>query len=194
MRIKSGEKGFTLVELAIVMVIIGLLIGAVLKGQAMIDDAKIKRCLNDVNGISAAYFTYYDRYNAVPGDDPNANARWATVADGDGDGIIDGNENTPAGEAQEAWQALRSAGLLTGNPASTGVAALPRNPFGDNYGIGDLNFTGLGTRNRILVNDIPANFGEIIDIKFDDGIFNSGTVQSTAAYTAGTTVDLSYAL
>ena len=61
MRRISGQKGFTLVELAIVMVIIGLMIGAVLKGQAMIDDAKQKRMLNDLQGISAAFFTYYDR-------------------------------------------------------------------------------------------------------------------------------------
>lgn len=194
MRIKSGQKGFTLVELAIVMVIIGLLTGAVLKGQAMIEDARIKRVINDINGISAAYFTYLDRYNALPGDDPNANGRWTNVANGNGSGLIGGTETTPDGESLEAWQALRYAGLLSGNPAAAGATALPRHPFGNGFGIGDLAFTGIGTKNRILVAGLPAESAEIIDIKFDDGVFNSGSVQATAAYTAGTTVNLSYAL
>ncbi len=194
MRIKSGQKGFTLVELAIVMVIIGLLVGAVLKGQAMIDDARIKRVINDINGISAAYFTYLDRYNAIPGDDSNANGRWTNVADGGGDGLIGGTATTPDGESLEAWQALRYAGLISGNPAATGATALPRHPYGAGVGLGSLAFTGIGTKNRILVSSLPAESAEIIDIKFDDGIYSSGTVQSTAAYTAGTTVSLSYAL
>ena len=196
MKINSGQKGFTLVELAIVMVIIGLLMGAILKGQAMIEDARIKRVISDINGMSAAYFTYLDRYSALPGDDPNATARWAGVANGNGSGAIAGNVNTPSGESLEAWQALRSAGLLSGNAFAVGAAALPLNPFGNNYGIGTLNFGGvIGTRNRILVNTLPADIAGIIDTKLDDGVDTTGTVQSTGAYTAGgAAVNLSYAL
>ncbi len=195
MKIKSGQKGFTLVELAIVMVIIGLLTGAVLKGQAMIEDARIKRLINDINGISAAYFAYYDRYSAFPGDDPNGSRWTGVVANGNGNGEIDGNENTPGGESQQAWKALRSAGLLTGNPAATGATSLPVHPFGDNYGIGDFGFAGgIGTRNRIFVDNLPAGIAEIIDIKFDDGQNATGTVQASGAYTSTGTVDLNYAL
>ncbi len=191
----SEQKGFTLVELAIVMVIIGLLIGAVLKGQAMIEDARIKRVMSDINGISAAYFTYLDRYNAIAGDDPNASGRWSVVADGNGDGIIDGDEAVPDEESLEVWQALRSAGLLSGDAAETSAAALPRHPFGASYQIGDFAFAGgIGTKNRIFVSTLPAVYAEIIDIKFDDGVRTTGTVQASADYTAGTTVDLNYAL
>ena len=73
---KNKQSGFTLIEIAIVLVIIGLLLGGVLKGQEMITNGKIKRSVNDFNGISAAYYSYLDRYAAFPGDDPNANARW----------------------------------------------------------------------------------------------------------------------
>ena len=66
------QKGFTLVEIAIVMVIIGLLLGGVLKGQEVITNARLKRVVNDFNGVSAAIFTYQDRYRGLPGDHRSA--------------------------------------------------------------------------------------------------------------------------
>ena len=69
MQIKHRQSGFTLVEIAIVLVIIGLLLGGILKGQEMITQARIKNVINDFNGITAAYFSYQDRYRAIPGDD-----------------------------------------------------------------------------------------------------------------------------
>src|SRR5437660_8360025 len=84
------RQGFTLVEIAIVLVIIGLLLGGILKGQEMITQAKIKNVVADFSGISAAYHGYQDRYRAIPGDDPNA-GRWtnapAAIA-GSGNGIV----------------------------------------------------------------------------------------------------------
>ncbi|RJQ50953.1 MAG: prepilin-type N-terminal cleavage/methylation domain-containing protein [Nitrospiraceae bacterium] len=182
----SNQRGFTLVELAIVMVIIGLLIGAVLKGQAMIDDAKQKRLLNDIQGISAAYFTYYDRYNAIPGDDLSAHG-WGTAV-GNGSGYING-----ATEPTAAWQVLRYAGLLSGDPATSGAAAQPRHPFGGTYGFGSAAFGALGTRNYITMVTVPGSVAESIDIKYDDGIYNTGTVRGSAAYTTAT-VTLQYLL
>jgi len=191
---KLGDrKGFTLIEIAIVMVIIGLLIGAILKGQAMIEDAKQKRLLNDLQSISAAYFAYYDRYSAIPGDDTSTHG-WSEVSAGDGDGLIEGSATTPSGESLEAWQALRSAGLLTGDPAATGASALPNTPYNTKYGLSNMDFgTGIGTRNYILVNDIPGSVAEVVDIKFDDGDNDSGTVQASGVYTSDT-VDLYFAL
>src|SRR6266576_5010763 len=78
---KKGERpmtnrrqGFTLVEIAIVLVIIGLLLGGILKGQEMITQAKIKNVIADFSGVSAAYHGYVDRYKRIPGDDPCAGA------------------------------------------------------------------------------------------------------------------------
>ena len=76
---KRKQTGFTLVEIAIVLVIIGLLLGGILKGQEMITQAKIKNVIADFSGISAAYHGYQDRYRAIPGDDPNAATRWTTA-------------------------------------------------------------------------------------------------------------------
>ena len=89
-------QGFTLVEIAIVLVIIGLLLGGILKGQEMITQAKIKNLIADYSGVSAAYHGYQDRYRAIPGDDPGAAARWATApaaVSGDGNGQVAGTYN-----------------------------------------------------------------------------------------------------
>src|SRR5437762_14213912 len=92
---KNSEAGFTLVEIAIVLVIIGLLLGGILKGQEMITQAKIKNVINDFNGIAVAVTSYQDRYRALPGDDANATTRRTTQAagNGNGDGVIRGFAN-----------------------------------------------------------------------------------------------------
>ena len=84
------QSGFTLIEIAIVMVIIGLLLGGVLKGQEMITNAQIKRAINDFDGISAGVYGYLDRYTAMPGDDNGAVARFTALADGNANGVIAG--------------------------------------------------------------------------------------------------------
>jgi prepilin-type N-terminal cleavage/methylation domain-containing protein len=194
MRKRSGERGFTLVELAIVMVVIGLMIGAVLKGQAMIDDAKQKRLVNDLQGISAAYFSYYDKYNAIAGDDVNAHGWALTNGGGNGDGLIEGNVGTPTDESQDAWQALRYAGLFSGDPSSTGAVSLPGHPYGGKYGLTNRDFgTGIGTKNCVYAGNIAGGIAEMVDIEFDDGVYNTGSVQSSAAYTSAT-VNIYYGL
>ena len=87
---KSSQGGFTLVEIAIVLVIIGLLLGGVLKGQELITQAKIRNVANDINGMSAAVYGYQDRYKKFPGDDNDAATRWTNPAteSGDGNGAV----------------------------------------------------------------------------------------------------------
>ena len=115
---KPGEAGFTLVEIAIVLVIIGLLLGGILKGQEMINQARIKNAINDFNGLTVAVTSYQDRYRALPGDDKGASARWTTQApaDGNGDGVIQGlyNDATATTESHLFWQHLRIAGFVPG--------------------------------------------------------------------------------
>ena len=106
--IKATQAGFTLVEIAIVLVIIGLLLGGILKGQEMITQAKIKNVINDFNGITAAVTSYQDRYRAVPGDDQNAATRWASLTtpplSGSGDGIVPAHSVTM--DEVPAWNAV----------------------------------------------------------------------------------------
>ncbi|MHB0986644.1 MAG: prepilin-type N-terminal cleavage/methylation domain-containing protein [Sulfuricella sp.] len=143
---KKYQSGFTLVEIAIVLVIIGLLLGGVLKGQEMIENARIKSIVNDMNGVSAAYNSYMDRYHAIPGDETAAvmTARgWLGTAGAVGatanNGVLNvapGAAFTNAGEQAALWRALRGSLLTTGDPAApAGVAGLPRSGTGGLIGV-----------------------------------------------------------
>ena len=88
--IKARQGGFTLVEIAIVLVIIGLLLVGVLQGQEMIENGKVKNLANNMKGVSAAYYAYQDRYQAVPGDDVLASTRFTGAVNGGGNGAITG--------------------------------------------------------------------------------------------------------
>src|SRR5512147_1160175 len=71
---RKPQAGFTLIEIAIVLVIIGLLLGGVLKGQELITSARVRNLISTQDGIKAAYFGFQDRYRALPGDYPGAQA------------------------------------------------------------------------------------------------------------------------
>jgi len=142
-RFAMRQSGFTLVEIAIVLVIIGLLLGGVLKGQEMIENSKIKSIVNDMKAVQAAYNGYIDRYKAIPGDETNAvmAARgWTAPGGGNGNGVLAAAVgqtfvNAAGNETSAFWQALRASGLLTGDPTGTTVAALPKHAGGGNIGI-----------------------------------------------------------
>ena len=176
---KKQQSGFTLIEIAIVMVIIGLLLGGVLKGQEMMTNAKIKRGVNDYNGMSAAVFSYLDRYSALPGDDPNANGRWGSVAATNGtlgDGVIAGACASVANtdETAAVIENLRQSGLIsgTGYPkptnAFTGIICIEDGASGDT--------TIVGT--AICMDQVEGKIGEILDIQLDDGVGDTGEVQN----------------
>src|SRR4030066_1446862 len=94
------QSGFTLIEIAIVLVIIGLLLGGILKGQELITQGRIRNVANDFQSVTAAINLYQDRYRALPGDDIGANARWSTTTSGNGNGEIAGNYNSIAAAAE----------------------------------------------------------------------------------------------
>ena len=75
MKTIQNEKGFTLVELAIVMAIIGLLIGGILKGQELMENARVASTVSQIKSIEAAVTTFRDTYSAMPGDLRNASTR-----------------------------------------------------------------------------------------------------------------------
>jgi len=187
---RTMQKGFTLVEIAIVLVIIGLLLGGILKGQEMITQAKIKNVIADFSGISAAYHGYQDRYRAIPGDDPGA-SRWTTPAGvivGDGNGVVSGTYNfacsapgTTSGtnEACFWWDHLRRAGFVSGagtlQPfnAVTGLLGVQTGLPGGTPPTALGGFSGL----IICSANLPDKIAIAVDTQMDDGVPASGTVR-----------------
>ena len=179
------ESGFTLVEIAIVLVIIGLLLGGILKGQEMITQAKIKNLINDFNGVTVAVTSYQDRYRSLPGDDPNATTRWTVQApaSGNGNGIIQGlyNDATLTTESHLFWQHLRIAGFVPGLTTGTSAGQPPTNAAGGLIGVesGTPGTNGLGfTALIICFSNLPEKVASAIDGQMDDGVPNSGQVRA----------------
>ena len=191
---KFKQSGFTLVEIAIVLVIIGLLLGGVLKGQEMIINARVKNAVNDMNGVSSAFNAYTDRYRRTAGDDgPLATLQarggpWANVTQaGNNNGallITAAQTFTGGGENDNFWQHLKAAGFLTGNPADINALALPRNAFGGLTGVTSAGITGM-TGNVICMSQVPGKAAANIDTQIDDGVPNTGAVMVTTSV-AGT--------
>ncbi len=170
------EKGFTLIEIAIVMVIIGLLLGGVLKGQELIVQGRIKNIITDFNGIAAALYSYQERYRAYPGDDAKA-ARWSGVASGNGNGVLE------ASEKNLFWQHLREAGFLTG----TGEAAPLHSANGVFAVRTDIkNLAGWG----VCAENLPAKIALAIDSQLDDGEPHKGVVRAYSDTAAQNEVSL----
>ena len=195
---KTVQKGFTLVEIAIVLVIIGLLLGGILKGQEMIVQAKIKNVIADFSGIAAAYHGYQDRYRAIPGDDPNA-GRWtgATVSAPPvgGNGWVAGkyNSTTATDESRLFWDHLRRAGFVSGTGTNQ-----PFNATGGIVGVqtGDAAATpaaALGSMFGTIVcsSSIPDKIAIALDNQMDDGDSRAGTVRGQRHTAAGPSPDIS---
>jgi prepilin-type N-terminal cleavage/methylation domain-containing protein len=170
------QVGFTLIEISIVLVIIGLLLGGVLKGQELIENAKIKRMNNDFSGIASATYSYLDRYSAIPGDDKNADTRWTGAAKGNGNGSLD---TATVDESANFWDHLRRSNLIVGSGTD-----LPVHAFGGTISVADgyLNITGP----VICMNQISGKRAEIIDRQLDDGKPDGGALRATSATTVGT--------
>ena len=183
---KKQQGGFTLVEIAIVLVIIGLLLGGVLKGQELITQAKIKNIANDFNGISAAIYGYQDRYKSFPGDDNRAAnetgtaGRWGTnTANGDANGQV-GSDFSSATDTEESrifWQHLRLAGFVAGDSTSR---AQPQNALGGIIGV-QMNSGVLATPDLsglvVCSSNLPGKVASAVDTQLDDGLTNRGSVR-----------------
>ncbi len=195
------QAGFTLVEIAIVLVIIGLLLGGILKGQELINSARVRNLADQNSGVQAAYFGFIDRYRQVPGD-------WAILPAGQAIGVAilnggDGNgrvDNVYV-EAAGLWEQLARANFLAGGFALPTAIIAAEATYGNVVPINAFNapliltrnagYTGVGSArlNLHLGRNIPVAIARELDIKVDDGLPNSGVLRMTNADGTNTNFD-----
>jgi len=158
-------RGFTLVELSIGLVIIGLLTGAVLGGVQMIGNAKVRRQVKDLQGLNSAVYTFYDKTQRLPGD---ANT----------DGSFD--------KDAAVWTDLESENL--GNRAK-------KSPFGVSYVFDFADAAKAKTTFRegnFVSVSIPADVAKSIDTQLDDGVYNKGVITAPKDYTGNARTAMNY--
>lgn len=188
------QTGFTLVEIAIVLVIIGLLLGGVLKGQELINSAKVKNLANDFKQVPLFIYGYQDKFKRLPGDDPDANTRFtggvvATTNGTVGNGAIEGGwrSETLTDESVLFWQHVRLANLAAGSTDFSSVpnAKLPTNAESGRFGIQmAVPIAGMTGSYFACSDGIPFAFAEQLDRTLDDGVGTTGTVRAVVQGTA----------
>ena len=192
------QSGFTLIEIAIVLVIIGLLLGGVLKGQELITGARVRNFIQQQDGVKAAYFGFLDRFRALPGDyaaaTTNISNVAATAACGNGNGDGDGTIETANAENILAWEHLSKAGFINGSYTCAAAQAgtnSPTNPYGQYLNlVYDSNYAGTATNRHNLKTGAqdPSDILGEIDRKVDDGNSLQGSFRAQVGGGVDTTV------
>jgi prepilin-type N-terminal cleavage/methylation domain-containing protein len=189
-----NSKGFTLVEMAVVLVIIGIILGAVIKGGDLIDNAKEKQFKSEVSTLTTSYYNYLDKYGRLPGDDNNATTRWAAATSGDNSGLIGYDTATPpvakgteTAPATGALDHLRRAGFISDQPVNTATAFTSKVYNGASMNFGADITTKFGKASNLLIisgTGWSADDQLSYDTKYDDGAPGAGDIQSStgAAY------------
>jgi len=198
---KTRQSGFTLVEIAIVLVIIGLLLGGIIQGQQLINSARVKNLAETNSGVQAAYFGFIDRYRQIPGDMNVDVANNAIGLNINGGGNANGRLDNEAGanvydESNAAWEHLSLAGFIQGSYAGTPATAptfannlAPVNAFNNPMTLGitnqylDANNAPSNRLHLVVGRGIPVGIMREMDVKVDDGVPDTGVLRATLADT-----------
>ncbi len=189
------QAGFTLIELAIVLVIIGLLLGGVLKGQELINSAKVKNMTSDFRNTPLYLYGYQDKFKVLPGDDHAAPAHVAGTNATSGtqtqNGVIQGEWDSilPADESFVFWNHVRLAGLAPGPTSLADANYPPRNTEGGRLGVqsvsGMTEITGMSGIHAICSDGILGKFAKQLDLTLDDGETSTGSLRAVVSGTPG---------
>lgn len=201
----AQQRGHGVAEVAIVLVVIGLMVGGILKGQELIAGARLKATLVDIETIRTAAASFRERYGSFPGDYALAQEQLGTPhgitwgwprCDGsdhgcDGDGIIEGNGRT--GETLLFWQHLTLgnliSGIAVGSPVDDSIGAgLPSAAIGGGLAVQHQAIGGhtshwlrLGTGAELTTGVATGLQAYGIDSEIDDGRPGTGSVRVTTA-------------
>ena len=171
------QSGFTLVEIAIVLVIIGLILGGVLKGQSLIENAKYKNFVKQVHSYRSALHTFQDTYRGLPGDLLDVSALNAAVVSDNGNGRIDGGFCSTTEESCNVWSHLRYAGIIAGDPSNTTINSPPNHTYGGLVSsMSTGNWANGVLETKLLTRSVPGDVAQRYDNEFDDGDATSGSI------------------
>ncbi|SFJ98672.1 prepilin-type N-terminal cleavage/methylation domain-containing protein [Desulfomicrobium apsheronum] len=161
---KKGQQGFTLIEMAIVLVIIGLILGMVFKGRELIASAKVKSANAAYNKVVAGTNIYLDRYGVYPGDGCGAADTTPQACLGKGVGAYDGIVSD-ANEIAAFFTLLKNSGILT--------TADTKSALGDEWRVG-------GNSNATWVYVEAADLRLVCDLDrvADDGNPDTGIIRA----------------
>lgn len=184
---KMRSSGFTLVEIAIVMVIIGLLLGGALKGQQMIESARYKALKTEIVQIQAAIYSFSDIYGYLPGDIPESkltlllpDATASSGADGGtaGDGKITGGYcNSGNEEPCMVFHHLRQADLLNGDRTVAGIATPFETPAGGLFDSVSSGWEAGDNSLKLIMRNVPGDAAQRLDTELDDGNGKTGSIR-----------------
>lgn len=202
---RRTHSGFTLVEIAIVLVIIGLLLGGVLKGQELINSAKVKNLAQDFRQVPLLIYGYQDKFKRLPGDDPAADAsrfanfkRATKSGQTPGNGIIEGTWDSTDVTSENVlfWQHVRGIGLSVGSTDFSGAAqaSLPSNAEGGLVGIQMIPpMVGLSGSYYVCSAGIGSKLAQQLDTTLDDGSPDKGTLRAQIVWDQTKGGDAAYA-
>ncbi|OAM51737.1 prepilin-type N-terminal cleavage/methylation domain-containing protein [Methylovorus sp. MM2] len=189
------QSGFTLIELAIVLVIIGLLLGGVLKGQELINNARVKNMASDFRNIQTYIYGYQDRFRALPGDDraviAHLGALATPAANGTQNGLIEGAWDSSAigDESFLFWQHVRLANLAPGPTNTADANYRPRNANGGSIGIQSVaafnKITNMTGSFAVCSDGILGTAAIDLDVLMDDGDTSTGSMRATPTAVTG---------
>ncbi|MEN2980074.1 prepilin-type N-terminal cleavage/methylation domain-containing protein [Tistrella bauzanensis] len=177
----DGDRGFTLVEVAIALVVIALLVGTVLQAQGMVGNTRVQALISDVGAIRTAFSQFQERYGALPGDYAGAAGLRTGLASGNGDGVLAGTG--PSDESAAVWQHLTAAQFLTNLKIPATGVLVPATPLGGQYQVFQ---DSTGTWLRIGNMATSDNSGPLLtveqarrlDQELDDGLPATGGIMN----------------
>lgn len=169
--IDPAQSGFTLVEVAMVLVILGLLLTVVLEGAELITNSKVKTLAKNFDGIRVANYAYIDRKSSYPGQAEN--------------GEIENAEALTDSE-DDFFGQLASEGFILGQNITPpkGVAKAYEVYYAADQSEADLNNATLPGVNQICITGVDGQIARGMDVQFDDGEPDSGIMRAETAFSA----------